>query len=145
MSDPVTTPPPSPAAAPTPTPAPESESAEARRAREQDERIARLEASNHDNLVARIVAESGIPAGAREFLTASDEAGLRAQAEKLKAIAPTTPSAPAAPPPIGAVGSVTNPGGGAPPPTMDEKIAAAEKGTSRYSSLELKLQKLRGE
>jgi hypothetical protein len=118
---------------------PAGESPAEKQLREALDRLGKLETQNRDNLIKRIAAESGLKAEASEFLTATDEAGLRAQAEKLKAFAP----APVAPP-VGRLGSITNPGAPAGGPTIEERIAASEKTGSKYESLSLKLELMNG-
>ena len=138
---------PTPAPAPTPVvtpPAPPAgETPAEKNLRELNERTARLEA---DNLALRrktIAQEIGIQPDAIEFLTATDDAAIRAQAEKLKAFAPApaTPAAAATPP---AAGTVTNPAP-TPPTTIEERIAAAEKAGNGFSSITLKLEQMRGQ
>jgi hypothetical protein len=61
-------------------------------------RIADLEAEiakrDREALVASIAAEANVPETLREFLTAADEEGLRAQAERLAVVAAPPPAAP---------------------------------------------------
>ena len=135
---PAPTAPPAPAPAPTPTPAPKpeppaGETPAEKQLREANERIERLEATNQSNLRKAIAAEVGIAPEAAEFITATDEAGMRAQATKLKGLAP---AAPASPP---AAGSVTNPPAPA-PEDLQAKIDAAEKAGNTRLSIQLKRQ-----
>ena len=88
-----------------------------------------LEAQRLETL--RLKAGKDLPEEALEFLTATDEAGLAAQAEKLSKV-----YAPAA------AGTRTNPGAGQ-GPSVDEQITAAEKAGNSFQSIKLKLDKLR--
>jgi len=116
-------------------------------------RVKALETALQNAERGRIVAELGLKADAAAFITATDPAAMRTQAEQLKALgagvaaaaASDAPAAPAAPPAAGPAGTITQPPATPGAKTLDEKIADAEKAGNRHDSLTLKLQKLRGE
>jgi hypothetical protein len=81
-----------------------------------------------------VAAEAGLKAEDLEFLTATDETELRAQATRLsERFKGGTP--PATPPP--AAGTITQPAGGQ-TPTLDERIATAEKAGDHMTAVALK-------
>jgi hypothetical protein len=94
---------------------------------------AEAKAARTELLKVKIGGELGIPAEALEFITATDEAGIRAQAEKLKGFvkAPT------------AGGTVTNPAGGQ-QPSLDQQIAEAEKSGNALLAIQFKRQQAFG-
>lgn len=101
---------------------------EKKRAADAEAKAATLE---RENLARRVAAEHNVPADAIEFLTGSDEATLIAQAQKLGGmIAPGGVRA----------GTTTNPGGQQ-TPTIDDRIAAAEKAGDRALAITLKRDK----
>ena len=84
-----------------------------------------------------LAAEGGLPSEMVEFITATDEAGIKAQVEKLAAkLVP-----PATPPTVPVIaGTTTNPPGGQ-QPSVDEQIAEAYKNGNRNEAIRLKRQK----
>lgn len=78
-----------------------------------------------------VAAENGLSAEAVEFLTATDEDGLVAQAVKLAGMTGAKPVV---------AGTVTNPSGQQ-QPSIDEQISAAEKSGNIALSISLKRQK----
>jgi len=140
--------PPTPPAPPAPTPSappapepkkpepPAGETPEQKALREANERIARLEEQNLKATRRTIALEVGIAPEAVEFITASDEDGMRAQAQKLKGLMPAAPAPTPPPPPAG---TTTNPGG-TPPEDLTAKIAEAEKSGNVLLAIRLKRQ-----
>lgn len=131
--------PPAPAPAPPAPPKPEppaGETAAEKALREANERIARLEEANLKSQRRAIAAELGVKPEAVDFITATDEDGIRAQATRLKALMPADP----APAPLpGPTGTVTNPAG-PPPEDLTAKIAEAEKSGNVLQAIRLKRQ-----
>ena len=74
-------------------------------------------------LVTSIAAEFGVPA---VLLTAADEAGLKAQAEAIKALIGATPATPAATP-AGRPAPAATPGTGGTPTTPLDAAAMADR------------------
>ena len=105
-----------------------------------DEAEQALKDAQAENLRLKIAGETGLAADMLEFLTATDEAGIRAQAEKLAAKMTasgtgTTGTTPPATPPAQA-GTTTQPNRTA-QPSLDERILAADKAGNAALSIEL--------
>lgn len=83
-----------------------------------------------------VAAEAGVPADAIEFLSGTDEETLRAQAEKLAALA----AKPAATATLPRAGTITNPSGSQ-SPSVDEQISAAERAQNWPLAITLKRQR----
>lgn len=132
---PAPAPPTPPAPAPKPEP-PAGETPAEKALREANERIAKLEESSLRSQRRAIAAELGVKPEAVEFITATDEEGIRAQAEKLKVLMPAAPT-PITPP--GPAGTITNPAG-APPEDLTAKINEAEKNGNVLLAIKLKRQ-----
>lgn len=94
---------------------------------------AEAKAARTELLKMKIGGELGVPTEALEFITATDEAGIRAQAERLKGFV----KAPAA------GGTVTNPASGQ-QPSLDQQIAEAEKNGNALLAIQLKRQQAFG-
>ena len=86
---------------------------------------------SRERLISKIAKEEGISEDSFDFLTASDEEGLRNQAQKLASITKRTNIA---------AGTRTNPAANQ-QPSIDEQISAAEKSSNSFESIRLKVQK----
>jgi uncharacterized protein YdcH (DUF465 family) len=96
-----------------------------------DEATADANKAKADTLRLQVVVETGLDAGAVEFLTGTDEETLRAQAGKLKGMMGSTGTR---------AGTLTNPGGNQ-QPSIDEQIAAAQKAGNTAEAIRLKREK----
>lgn len=100
-------------------------------AAQEKERADKAETERLDALKRAVAAENGLAPEAVEFLTASDEAGLLAQATKLGGMVGAKPVV---------AGTVTNPPGQQ-TPSIDEQISAAQKAGNTALAISLKRQK----
>lgn len=104
-----------------------------------DEAEQALKDAKAENLRLKIAGETKLPADMLEFLTATDEAGIRAQAEKLAAKMTAPGATPPETPPAQA-GTTTQPSRTA-QPNIDEKILAADKAGNVALTIELMREK----
>jgi hypothetical protein len=95
----------------------------------------RVAASELETLRRKVALEENVPIDALEYLSGSDEDGLRGSARKLVTLigSKATP---------GPLGSRTQPGSGQ-APSLDEQISVAERSGNRALSIALKNQKMR--